>query len=186
MSRVSSRAQHGRFSVIGSSATDPVERRLPVPLRSAGHREHVMREPVDDRVASYLDSSLAALLHAGAAWGARLESALARVALSQAEYAMLGVLTECGGELTLHELARHTVDVQSHFLETVDRLQSAALLRRTPDPCDQHAVCVRLTTEGRVRYAAGVEQIDRLSVDFADAMPAADRTLLAGIMSRLA
>jgi DNA-binding MarR family transcriptional regulator len=50
--------------------------------------------------------------------------------------------------LRLHELARAVVLSRSGLTRTVDRLESAGLLRREPDPTDRRGAFAVLTEEG--------------------------------------
>ncbi|WP_341250143.1 MarR family transcriptional regulator [Euzebya pacifica] len=66
----------------------------------------------------------------------------------------------------------------------LDRLESAGLLRRKPDPDDRRGVIVQLTRSGRRRIdAALVGLLEREREDMETALPnAADRDTLAGLL----
>src|SRR5262245_56887236 len=67
--------------------------------------------------------------------------------------------------LRMHELARSVVLSRSGLTRLVDRLESAGLLRRQPDPADRRGAYAVLTEEGRAAlrkawpvYAAGISK----------------------------
>lgn len=75
--------------------------------------------------------------------------------VSQGEAHLLAHLHEHGGEATVAELHRAWAHKRSTLTDMLDRLESRALIRRTPSPQDRRSVHVRATAAGR-RLAAGV------------------------------
>lgn len=80
---------------------------------------------------------------------AGLEAALAKVGLSIAKAAALGILAEAGDPLTLGELAERNHCVRSNITQLVDRLEKDGLVRRVNDPADRRMRRAALTPSGR-------------------------------------
>lgn len=75
--------------------------------------------------------------------------------VGQGEAHLLAHLHEHAGEATVAELHRAWAHKRSTLTDMLDRLESRALIRRTPSPHDRRSVRVRATAAGR-RLAAGV------------------------------
>ena len=75
--------------------------------------------------------------------------------VSQGEAHLLAHLHEHAGEATVAELHRAWAHKRSTLTDMLDRLESRALIRRTPSPDDRRSVRVRATAAGR-RLAADV------------------------------
>ncbi len=77
--------------------------------------------------------------------------------VSQGEAHLLAHLHEHAGEATVAALHRAWAHKRSTLTDMLDRLESRALIRRTPSPGDRRSVLVRVTAKGS-RLAAGVHQ----------------------------
>ncbi|MGZ4480920.1 MAG: MarR family winged helix-turn-helix transcriptional regulator [Gaiellales bacterium] len=84
----------------------------------------------------------------------RLESELqAEHGLSLRWYdVLLHLHAAADGELTMRELAAAVVISKSGLTGLIDRMQTAGLVLRRPDPQDRRGTRVALTPEGRSRY----------------------------------
>lgn len=103
------------------------------------------------------------------------------------EFDVLTALRRAGPsyELSPGRLLRATLVTSGTMTNRIDRLESAGLVRRGPDPQDKRGVLVRLTDAGRTRVdAAFADLIDR-ERDLLCSLSAADRRTLAGLLRSL-
>lgn len=101
-------------------------------------------------------------------------------------YDVLVQLSEAGGALRHRDLLEHLVISQPGLSRKVERLESAGLVERRPDPQDGRGVVVKLTRAGRaaLRSAARVHMagIDR---EFSARLSDAEACTLATVFERL-
>lgn len=103
------------------------------------------------------------------------------------EFDVLTALRRAGApyELSPGRLLRATLVTSGTMTNRIDRLESAGLVRRGPDPQDKRGVLVRLTDAGRTRVdAAFTELVDRERALLGSLSPA-DRGTLAGLLRAL-
>jgi len=107
--------------------------------------------------------------------------------LTMPRYDVLMHLDLAGGRLGLSALAEAIVLSPSGLSKLLDRMESAELLRREPDPHDARSTFARITPRGRslVRKARGSHHA-WLQQSFGDALDDRDVADLVRIMSRLA
>jgi DNA-binding MarR family transcriptional regulator len=82
-------------------------------------------------------------------------------------------------------LMRATLVTSATMTHRVDRLASAGLVTRTPDPDDRRGVRVALTTSGRERVDAALSDLVRAETPILESLTAAERADLAGLLRRL-
>ena len=101
-------------------------------------------------------------------------------------YDVLVQLSEAGGALRHRDLLEHLVISQPGLSRKVERMETAGLVERHPDPQDGRGVVVKLTRTGRaaLRSAAQVHMagIDR---EFGSRLTDAEAGTLAAVFSRL-
>src|SRR3954451_22837859 len=91
-------------------------------------------------------------------------AAFAEHALEPWEFDVLAALRRAGPpyELSPGRLLRETLVTSGTMTNRIDRLESAGLVRRSPDPQDKRGVLVRLTDAGRTRVDTSFDDlIDR-------------------------
>jgi DNA-binding MarR family transcriptional regulator len=78
------------------------------------------------------------------------EAALSAHGLSLGDFDVLATLRRAGGSgVNPKELASSALITSGAMTSRLDRLQTAGLVERSPDPADRRAVRVRLTAAGR-------------------------------------
>lgn len=101
-------------------------------------------------------------------------------------YDVLVQLSQCGGKLRLKDLLDRVILSQPGLSRRVERLESAGLVERRPDPNDGRGVVVVLTRAGRyaLRSAAVVHMagIDR---EFTHALTDEEAEVLVRVFSRV-
>lgn len=103
------------------------------------------------------------------------------------EFDVLTALRRAGRpyELSPGRLLRATLVTSGTMTNRIDRLESAGLVRRGPDPQDKRGVLVRLTDAGRTRVdAAFTDLVDRERALLGSLSPV-DRRTLAGLLRAL-
>lgn len=103
------------------------------------------------------------------------------------EFDVLTALRRAGPpyELSPGRLLRATLVTSGTMTNRIDRLESAGLVRRGPDPQDKRGVLVRLTDAGRTRVdAAFTDLVDRERALLGSLSPS-DRRTLAGLLRAL-
>jgi len=87
-----------------------------------------------------------------------LDETLEEHGLSYGEWSVLSSLTwSPTGRRTAGDLAAKVELSSAAMTNRLDRLESAGLIRRVPDPNDRRAVQVELTKDGKALYARAVE-----------------------------
>src|SRR6516164_10710875 len=106
--------------------------------------------------------------------------------LTMARYDVLAHLDMAGGRLGLTDLASSILLSQSGLSKLLDRMETAGLVRRDPDPRDARAAFAAITPHGR-SLARNARQGHHafLQRTFADALDAYDLADLTRIMNRL-
>ena len=131
------------------------------------------------------DTTIFSLLHAAHALEDRVEASLEKAGLSTPKFSVLSALVANGGPLSLSELANRLSCVRSNMTQLVDRLESEGLVHRVDDPADRRIVKAAITESGRVKHAAGAEQLDELHRDFAANVDEQDRIAFGRLLSAL-
>ncbi|RLV56575.1 MarR family transcriptional regulator [Aeromicrobium phragmitis] len=109
------------------------------------------------------------------------KQAFAAQGLEPWEFDVLAALRRAGDpyELSAGQLVTATMVTSGTMTNRVDRLQGKGLVERRPAPSDRRGVLVRLTTAGRERVDAALDELmhheSRLLAD----LPAADRESIA-------
>lgn len=88
-------------------------------------------------------------------------------------------------ELSPGRLLRATLVTSGTMTNRIDRLESAGLVRRSPDPQDKRGVLVRLTDAGRTRVDAAFDDLVDRERDLLASLSDDDRRTLAGLLRSL-
>ena len=114
-----------------------------------------------------------------------LEDALEPIGLSLAKFRVLARLATADEPLPLSTLAEHSACVRSNITQLVDRLEADKLVVRVHDPHDRRLVRAALTSDGRTRYASGVDALSRAEKElFPDAAQRATLERLLSVLVR--
>lgn len=103
------------------------------------------------------------------------------------EFDVLTALRRAGPpyELSPGRLLRATLVTSGTMTNRIDRLESAGLVRRSPDPQDKRGVIVRLTDSGRTRVDAAFDDLLDRERDLLASLSEDDRRTLAGLLRSL-
>jgi DNA-binding MarR family transcriptional regulator len=103
------------------------------------------------------------------------------------EFDVLTALRRAGPpyELSPGRLLRATLVTSGTMTNRIDRLESAGLVRRGPDPQDKRGVLVRLTEAGRTRVDAAMDDLVERERDLLVSLTPDDRRNLAGLLRSL-
>lgn len=103
------------------------------------------------------------------------------------EFDVLTALRRAGPpyELSPGRLLRATLVTSGTMTNRIDRLESAGLLRRRPDPDDRRGVLVRLTPQGRSRVDAAFAELLARERALLAGLPPADQRALAALLRPL-
>jgi DNA-binding MarR family transcriptional regulator len=103
------------------------------------------------------------------------------------EFDVLTALRRAGPpyELSPGRLLRATLVTSGTMTNRIDRLESAGLVRRNPDPQDKRGVLVRLTDAGRTRVDAAFDDLIDRERDLLGSLTPDDRRTLAGLLRSL-
>ena len=112
-----------------------------------------------------------------------LERRAAERDLSMIQTRLLGVLRD--RKPTMNELARLLGLDKSSTTGLVDRAECRGLVRRGPSTVDRRAVLVSLTGKGRSLATRVSARFDADVGSIVDALPASDREVLTGLVSRI-
>jgi DNA-binding MarR family transcriptional regulator len=104
------------------------------------------------------------------------------------EYDVLAALRRSGPRyrLTPTELSRSVLVTSATMTERLDRLQRSDLITRRPAAHDRRSVLVELTPAGRELIDRAIADLLSAEASLLDALPAGDRTALAGLLGKLA
>lgn len=114
-------------------------------------------------------------------------AAFAASGMEQWEFDVLTALRRAGPpyELSPGRLLRATLVTSGTMTNRVDRLESAGLVERHPDPDDGRGVLVRLTPRGRARVDAAFAGLLTRERELLAALPARDQRALADLLRPL-
>ncbi len=100
------------------------------------------------------------------------------------EFDVLSALRRTGPpyQLTPGALLRATLVTSGTMTNRVDRLATAGLVRREPDPQDRRGVLVTLTPAGRARVDEALADLVKHEHALLNGLSAADRTTLADLL----
>jgi DNA-binding MarR family transcriptional regulator len=100
------------------------------------------------------------------------------------EFDVLTALRRAGApyELSPGRLLRATLVTSGTMTNRIDRLESAGLVRRSPDPQDKRGVLVRLTDAGRTRVDAAFADLVARERELLGSLSAGDRRALADLL----
>lgn len=103
------------------------------------------------------------------------------------EFDVLTALRRAGPpyELSPGRLLRATLVTSGTMTNRIDRLESAGLVRRSPDPQDKRGVLVRLTDAGRTHVDAAFDDLVDRERDLLASLTDDDRRTLAGLLRSL-
>ena len=103
------------------------------------------------------------------------------------EFDVLTALRRAGPpyELSPGRLLRATLVTSGTMTNRIDRLETAGLVRRSPDPLDKRGVLVRLTDAGRTRVDAAFDDLVERERDLLGSLTPDDRRTLAGLLRSL-
>jgi DNA-binding MarR family transcriptional regulator len=103
------------------------------------------------------------------------------------EFDVLTALRRAGPpyELSPGRLLRATLVTSGTMTNRIDRLESAGLVRRNPDPQDKRGVLVRLTDAGRTRVDTAFDDLIGRERDLLGSLTADDRQTLAELLRSL-
>ncbi|MFD1859715.1 MarR family transcriptional regulator [Aeromicrobium camelliae] len=109
------------------------------------------------------------------------KQAFAAQGLEPWEFDVLAALRRAGEpyELSAGQLVTATMVTSGTMTNRVDRLQSKGLVERRPAPSDRRGVLVRLTTAGRERVDAALDELMNHESRLLAGLPAADRESIA-------
>jgi DNA-binding MarR family transcriptional regulator len=116
-----------------------------------------------------------------------LDETLAEFGLDYAEWKLLGLLSRVGDAYRSSpgNLAK-LMDLSSGAMTNrLDRLETAGLLRRLPDPNDRRGIQVELTPEGKQLYEDAIGVQGRKESFFAEALTKAEKKQLNGLLRKL-
>lgn len=107
--------------------------------------------------------------------------AFARHGLEAGEFDVLATLRRSGApyEMSPGQLGTATLVTSGTTTNRLDRLESAGLVERSPDPADRRSVRVRLTDAGRQRVDGALTDLLTSERDLLATLSAADRRQLA-------
>ena len=101
-------------------------------------------------------------------------------------YDVLFQLAEAGGRLRMHELADAVLLSRSGLTRSVDRIEAAGLVTRSPIPGDRRGTHVAITDVGREKLAAAFPVVRRAVLDlFAAHLSREDVESLVRILGRI-
>lgn len=108
--------------------------------------------------------------------------------LDAGEYDVLAALRRSGPShrLTPTELYRSVLVTSATMTERLDRLERRDLIRRLPAARDRRSVLVELTSEGTDLFDRTCADLLSAEAALLDGLPAADRSALAALLSKLA
>jgi MarR family transcriptional regulator, lower aerobic nicotinate degradation pathway regulator len=112
-----------------------------------------------------------------------LERRAAQHDLSMAQVRLLGILRD--RTPTMNELARLMELDKSSITGLVERAERRGLVLRVPSVTDRRSVLVRLTTVGREMVTQAARLFDADVAVLLGLLPARERDLLTGLVSRL-
>jgi DNA-binding MarR family transcriptional regulator len=103
------------------------------------------------------------------------------------EFDVLTALRRAGPpyELSPGRLLRATLVTSGTMTNRIDRLESAGLVKRHPDPQDKRGVLVRLTDVGRTRVDAAFDDLLARERHLLASLSPGDRDALAGLLRSL-
>jgi DNA-binding MarR family transcriptional regulator len=103
------------------------------------------------------------------------------------EFDVLTALRRAGPpyELSPGRLLRATLVTSGTMTNRIDRLETAGLVRRSPDPLDKRGVLVSLTDAGRTRVDAAFDDLVERERDLLGSLTPDDRRTLAGLLRSL-
>jgi DNA-binding MarR family transcriptional regulator len=116
-----------------------------------------------------------------------LDRVFAEHDLSGADFDVLATLRRAGAphRLTPGELSRSTMVTTGGMTKRLDRLETAGLIRREPDPRDRRGKLIELTPSGRDLVDRAVEAHLENEERLLAALPAARRRELAALLREL-
>lgn len=127
------------------------------------------------------------LLRCAAHLNRMIEEALQPLGLSYGDFDVLNTLRRRGDPdgTNPKALAASALVTSGAMTARLDRLESAGLLERRPDPDDRRAVLVRLTPAGRERATRAVDAVLAADRRFLEPLGAGDRRTVAAALKRL-
>ena len=112
------------------------------------------------------------------------ESLLAANGVTMWEYVVLTALTS-GGTATQLELSKRTGRDKTRLIQHLDRLASAGLLTRRPDPSDRRARIIEIADSGSEVVKRCARDIRRMEDDLLSEFEPDERTTFLRVLARL-
>jgi DNA-binding MarR family transcriptional regulator len=125
------------------------------------------------------------LLKAAESLEERLATAFGTVGLSLPKFSVLAELVRAGEPLPLATIASRLSCVRSNVTQLIDRLEKDGMVKRIDDPNDRRSVRAALTPFGRDRQAAGAEQLDQITKEFAERLSEDDRAAIERLAAKI-
>lgn len=117
--------------------------------------------------------------------GARLETQLRALGITQAEAHVLGALAEVG-QRSINELHAGFGHKRSTLTSILDRLEGRGLVRRAPHPTSRRSVLIRLTAEGEHAAALVLTLLRAIEAEVAARVGAGDLEGFRRVLAALA
>lgn len=114
-----------------------------------------------------------------------LVDALKQLGLSYGDFDVLNTLRRVGGHTNPRELSRSALITSGAMTARLDRLVSAGLVERAPDPSDRRGVLVTLTEDGVTLADRALAVVLDTDETFLRPLGDADRTAAATLLKRL-
>lgn len=114
-----------------------------------------------------------------------LVDALKELGLSYGDFDVINTLRRVGGHTNPRELSRSALITSGAMTARLDRLVSAGLVERSPDPSDRRGVLVSLTAEGTTLADRALAAVLDADESFLRPLGDADRAAAAALLKRL-
>jgi len=141
----------------------------------------------DAPCAGLFPPDLTFLLHAAAdRMGADLDRAAIEIGLNDVRDWLVLAALDDGQQRTQLELSRMVCVDKTTLISVLDRLEQHELIVRTVDPTDRRVRIPQITAAGRRVYAKFATARDAAEAEALDGVGAEERTLLLGLLARIA
>lgn len=116
-----------------------------------------------------------------------MDETLSEFGLDSGDYKVMGALSQAGPPFrsTPGRLARRMELSSGTMTNRLDRLESAGIVRRLPDPGDRRSVLVELTEEGKERYQRTVGVQAEKEALVTSALSAREKAQLNGLLRKM-
>jgi DNA-binding MarR family transcriptional regulator len=116
-----------------------------------------------------------------------MDETLSEFGLDSGDYKVMGALSQAGPPFrsTPGRLARRMELSSGTMTNRLDRLESAGIVRRLPDPDDRRSVLVELTEDGKQRYQRTVGVQAEKEALVTSALSAREKAQLNGLLRKM-